>query len=242
MNRSPHTLMNGRLQHTRFMDTLKEKLDRVRAEHPGEGLIGIYFRYLSRLISIGFRLAAAKIFLSSCTSVGKMVTTHGKPMVRNFGEIIIGDRVAIWSIFDKTKLLVQRGGVLRIGDFSRINGVHIAVKEAVTIGSRVRIGPYSLIMDSDFHDVNDTVKEGKIEPILICDDVWIASKVTILKGVIIGKGAMVAAGSVVTRNVPDYTLVAGVPAKVIKNLRENTPINTTSKKKERVSNESRLPV
>ena len=52
--------------------------------------------------------------------------------------------------------------------------------------------------------------------IVIEDDVWIGANCVILPGVHIGYGAVVAAGSVVTRNVPSYALVAGVPAKVIK--------------------------
>ena len=209
------------------LENLKEKLRRVRSEHPGESLVGIYARYGLRLMSIGFRLLSSRVYLSGCTKVGALVSTNGKPMIRNSGTIILGNRVAIWSVFDRTKLLVQRGGRLSIGAYSRINGVHISVKQSVTIGKRVRIGPYSLIMDSDFHDITDTMKEGKVKPVTIGDDVWIASKVTILKGVTIGKGAMVAAGSVVTRDVPDYTLVAGVPARRIKNLKELSSTETT---------------
>jgi carbonic anhydrase/acetyltransferase-like protein (isoleucine patch superfamily) len=201
-------------------ESLKDKLRRVRAEHPGESLASIYFRYLTRLADIALRMIAARIYLRACTKVGRLVNTNGKPMIRNNGKIILGDRVAIWSVFDRTKLLVQKNGILRVGDYTRINGVHISVKQSVVIGKRVRIGPYSLIMDSDFHDVADTMKEGKIIPVKIGDDVWIASKVTVLKGVTIGKGSMVAAGSVVTRDVPEYTLVAGVPARPIKKLKE----------------------
>jgi acetyltransferase-like isoleucine patch superfamily enzyme len=205
-----------------ILENLREKLRRVRSEHPGDTLAGIYGRYVLRLIAIGFRMMAARIYLSNVNKVGTLVSTNGKPMIRNAGTIILGNRVAIWSVFDKTKLLVQRGARLTVGDYTRINGVHISVKDSVTIGSRTRIGPYSLIMDSDFHDVSDTLKEGKIQPVTIGDDVWIASKVTILKGVTIGKGSMVAAGSVVTRDVPEYTLVAGVPARPIKRLRQDT--------------------
>ena len=56
-------------------------------------------------------------------------------------------------------------------------------------------------------------------PILIKNNVWIGMNVIILKGVTIGEGAIVAAGSVVTKDVPDWTLVGGNPAKIIKNLK-----------------------
>jgi len=151
---------------------------------------------------------------------GKMVSVQGKPFIRNKGKIILGDRVRIWSIFQQVKLSVRRGGILVVGNNSRLNGVHIAVKKEVRIGNNVRIAPYVLIMDSDFHDVNNHFsEEGKTDTVIIHDNVWIATKATILKGVTIGEGAVIGACALVTRDVPAYTVVAGVPAKVIKNLR-----------------------
>jgi maltose O-acetyltransferase len=55
-----------------------------------------------------------------------------------------------------------------------------------------------------------------VEKVCIKDDVWIGSRVTIMPGVTVGVGAIIAAGAVVTHDVPDYTIVGGVPAKVIK--------------------------
>jgi acetyltransferase-like isoleucine patch superfamily enzyme len=215
--------------HPGILENLRLKLRRIRQDHPDESLPAIYFHYLTKLADISLRMLTASIYLRKCTKVGTLTSTNGKPMIRNEGKIILGNRVAIWSVFDRTKLLVQKNGVLTIGDYTRVNGVHIAVKQSVTIGKRVRIGPYSLIMDSDFHDVSNTEMEGKIEPVTIGDDVWIASKVTILKGVTIGKGSMVAAGSVVTRSIPDYTLVAGVPAKPIKKIKNTNEGNSTAR-------------
>ena len=151
---------------------------------------------------------------------GKMVSVQGKPFIRNKGKIILGDRVRVWSIFQQVKLSVRRGGILIVGNNSRLNGVHIAVKKKVSIGNNVRIAPYVLIMDSDFHDVNNHFsEEGKTDAVIIHDNVWIATKATILKGVTIGEGAVIGACSLVIKDVPPYTVVGGVPAKVIKNLR-----------------------
>lgn len=58
----------------------------------------------------------------------------------------------------------------------------------------------------------------KSKPIKICDDAWIGMNCIILKGVTIGEGAIVGAGSVVTKDVPAWTVVAGNPAKVVKTL------------------------
>ena len=61
-------------------------------------------------------------------------------------------------------------------------------------------------------------EQGSLPPqkVTICDDVWIGARVIILPGVTIGKGSIIAAGAVVTKNVPEYAVVGGVPAKVIK--------------------------
>lgn len=56
----------------------------------------------------------------------------------------------------------------------------------------------------------------KSAPVTIEDNVWIGANVTILPGVVVGRGSVIAAGSVVTKSVPPNSLVAGVPAKVIK--------------------------
>lgn len=201
-----------------LMKDLKKKLARFRDEYPEANSLTIYFLFFFKLTSILRRLISAKFYLWSCNSIGRFVTTRGKPKVSNKGLILIGDRVAIWSVFDRTKFFVHPKAVLSIGAYSRINGVHISVKQSVTIGKRVRIGPYTLIMDSDFHDSYDRSKEGKVKPVTIEDDVWIASRVIILKGVTIGAGSMIAAGSVITHDIPGKAVAAGVPAKVIKYL------------------------
>lgn len=76
-------------------------------------------------------------------------------------------------------------------------------------------------MDSDIHTV---VRDGfkATKPVDIGRNVWIGNRATILKGVKVGNGAVVAAGAVVTHNVPDKCLVAGVPAHII---RENVAWN-----------------
>ncbi|MBP9873243.1 MAG: hypothetical protein KBC60_04350 [Haliscomenobacter sp.] len=73
-------------------------------------------------------------------------------------------------------------------------------------------------MDSDFHGLDHNQMGGNSKPVILEDHVWLATRSMVLKGVRIGKGAVVAAGAVVTKDVPPYTVVAGVPAKVIKHL------------------------
>jgi len=176
---------------------------------------------LSELFQGVWRIIVAKYYLRKCTSVGKYVSVNGKPIIKNKGQIHLGNEVRVWSEFNQAKIFVRKGGTLKVGDYSRINGAHISVMNEIEIGSYVRISPYVLIMDSDHHNVyNHSSNEFKTSKIVIEDDVWIASKVSILKGVRIGKGAVIATNAVVTKDVPPYTMVGGIPAKVIKVLKE----------------------
>ena len=106
-------------------------------------------------------------------------------------------------------------GRCSIGRFSHINpGCLIDYRGGVDIGDSVSVSHRVMIV-SGGHDVQS---EGFMEehaPIKICDHVWIGAGVIILKGVEIGTGAVVAAGAVVTKDVPPFTIVGGVPAKKI---------------------------
>jgi acetyltransferase-like isoleucine patch superfamily enzyme len=166
------------------------------------------------------RIIQTKIYLRKCNKIGKLVSVNQKPLIVNRGYLELGDEVRIWSSINRTKLFVEEGGQLIIGKNSRINGVHISASQSVTIGQNVRIAPYVIIIDDDYHDVQDHFAEagGKKAPIVIEDNVWIAMDAKILKGVTIGQGSVVATSAVVTKDVPPYSVVAGVPAKVIKQI------------------------
>lgn len=94
-------------------------------------------------------------------------------------------------------------------------GAFIACFHHIKIGNNVAIAENVTIRDDDSHTLlYDGYVQGK--PIEILDNVWIGMNLTILKGVTIGEGLIVVAGSIVTKNVRPNTLVAGAPAKVIK--------------------------
>ena len=130
------------------------------------------------------------------------------------------------------------GNGIQIGDncFIGINTV-IRAGNSIIIGNNVLIAHNVSILDTDSHELDfleraesykEMLKKGhpltpgnvKTAPVKIEDYAWISYNVCILKGVTIGKGAIVGAGSVVVHDVPDYTVVVGNPAKVIKNLRD----------------------
>jgi len=100
------------------------------------------------------------------------------------------------------------------------NNVSIISMEKVSIGKDCLIGDFTSIMDCNFHDTDPRKRmhSGEVKPVLIDDNVWIGSRVLILQGVTIGKNSVIGAGSIVTHNIPENTLAAGIPAKIIKAL------------------------
>ncbi len=178
---------------------------------------------LMRLVELGLNYLLTRWRLRKATSLGKIVFTNGSPKIINRGELRIGHVTRIWSNVNQVRLAVGRGATLHIGDNCRLNGPTISVSNRVIIGHGCRIAPHVIIMDSDFHDVTDRLAEGKGGEIIIKDGAWVATRAMVLKGVTIGKKAVVAAGSVVTKDVPDYAVVGGVPAKIIRYL-EQEPV------------------
>ncbi len=172
------------------------------------------FTSLSKLKQLLF----SKFYLRQ-VNTGKMVMCRKKPSLLTTGNISIGDGSKIWSQFTTTRLAAFKGAEIQIGKNTFINGSRIAAKNKIIIGDNIHIAPEVIIMDSDFHDTQKHDEEGQSSPIVIENNVWIATRAMILKGVHIGEGAVIAAGSIVTKNVEPYTLVAGTPAKIIKYLK-----------------------
>lgn len=147
-------------------------------------------------------------------------------------NIIIGENTII-----RGKLLVTNyGGKIEIGNNVYIGiGSNVWSGESIKIGNDVLISHNVNIIDTNSHEINYKERsinykkmllvghpstQGAIETdkIIIESHSWISFGVSILKGVTIGKGAIVASDSVVTKDVPPFTLVAGNPAKVVKEL------------------------
>lgn len=111
------------------------------------------------------------------------------------------------------------GKNLKIGKRVFINaGCQFQDQGGIEIGDDVLIGPQTIIATLN-HDPDPEKRGGMFpKPVRIAGKVWLGARVTICPGVTIGEGAIVGAGAVVTKDVPPRTVVAGVPAKVIKNV------------------------
>ena len=168
-------------------------------------------------VSLAALLVSSRWKTRRCSRVGRWPRVQGRLLVENAGTIRLGDRVRIRGTHIPVELAAMPGGILEIGDRTYINsGASLCAAKSVKIGARCAIGNLTLIMDTDFHSVQDHTAAPDPQPVAIEDDVWLAARVTVLKGVTIGRGAVVAAGAVVTKDVPPNTLVGGVPAKVIR--------------------------
>ena len=116
-------------------------------------------------------------------------------------------------------------GDVIIGDHTRI-GIHNTIIGPVSIGNHVNLaqGITVTALNHNFTDTSKRIDEQGIstKQVTIGDDVWIGANAVILPGVTIGRHVVVAAGAVVTKDVPDNCIVGGVPAKVIKELRDES--------------------
>ena len=126
-----------------------------------------------------------------------------------------------YSVIESFACINNAVGDVMIGDHTRI-GLHNTIIGPVEIGSHVNLaqGITVTALNHNFDDTQKRIDEQGVStnPVTIEDDVWIGANAVILPGVTIGNHCVIAAGAVVTKDVPPHSLVAGVPAKVIKNI------------------------
>lgn len=124
-----------------------------------------------------------------------------------------------FNIFYGADISLYNGAKLTLGSGFINAGAQIRCGNSIEIGNDVCLGRNFFVQDSDFHSIYD--KEGNEKcnsaPVVIGNHVWIGANVTVLKGVTIGDNAVIGAGSVITKDVPANTAVAGVPGKIICN-------------------------
>ena len=150
---------------------------------------------------------------------GRHSVIHGSarmdtPPYRKFS---LGD----YSVIESFACINNAVGDVIIGDHTRI-GLHNTIIGPVTIGHHVNLaqGITVTALNHNFDDPKKRIDEQGIstKPVVIEDDIWIGANAVILPGVTIGHHTVVAAGAIVTKDVPPHSLVAGVPAKIIKQL------------------------
>ena len=153
--------------------------------------------------------------MGNSVRLAAMTTISGRAVGRRVPKLVIGDNVGIgWR-------------------------TSISVGQNIVIGNNVRIAGDCYLAGYPGHPVDANARanglpdtDDQIGDIVLHDDVWLATGVKVMPGVTIGKGTIVAAGSIVTKDLPDYVLAAGSPAKVIKPLKSFKSLVSSKQEKE----------
>jgi len=160
------------------------------------------------------------------------IIKHPFSYARGLEYVIIGNKSSIGAHVELTAWDAYKGQKFTpeiiIGDGTSIRDYsHITAIQSIRIGNGVLTGPNILITDNahgaSIVELLDMPPQARPlhskGPVVIEDNVWIGEKSSIMPGVHIGKGAIIAANSVVTHDIPSYCVAAGIPAKVIKVIR-----------------------
>jgi acetyltransferase-like isoleucine patch superfamily enzyme len=160
--------------------------------------------------------------LRRCAGPGSVFGTHTR--IVNAVNVTIGRGCLLQ---DSIYIRAGTKGRVSIGDGAAINSFcQLYGHGGITIGADAQLGPGTIVTTTD-HDYGGNLEE-RFKPVMIGRRAWIGANVTVIGGVTIGDGAVIGAGAVVIRDIPAYTLAVGVPARVIRNLRDETPLEKLS--------------
>lgn len=197
----------------------------------GMGLRGIFYRLMLKMdgwaaIESGVRLRFANyITLHHGSYLDEGVYLHACPQGIEIGErtiVMHGAVLHVYNFRDMPNSGIRIGKDSLVGEYSVLRG-----QGGIQIGDRVYTSPFTQIVAVNhvFDDPNRPFVEQGItaQGIVIEDDVWIGSGAIITDGVRIGKGSVIAAGAVVTSDVLAHSVVAGVPARLVKTIDGSQP-------------------
>jgi len=171
--------------------------------------------YLVRYLRFGWlRLSRPQIVTTGFVFLGPRVDLHCR---KNYGRMVIGR----WTHIGAGNALRCHEGSLRIGDkcvFGKDNTVNTYLD--IEFGAATIVADWVYVCDFDhvFDDITVPIKDQGIvkSPVRIGPDVWMGTKVTVLRGTRVGRGVVLAAHCLVNADIPDWAVAVGVPARVVR--------------------------
>lgn len=163
-----------------------------------------------------FKKRFASFGSSSCIQQPSIISEHQYILIGNNTSILSGARIQVFNA------LTDKNSKVKIGD-----NCYFCYNLSILAGGNITIGDNVLIASNVFitsqnHGINPECDIPYMNQPLVCKDVvigdgcWIGEKASILPGVTIGKKCVIGTNAVVTKDIPDYSMAAGIPAKVIK--------------------------
>ena len=176
-----------------------------------------------RLLKRVWNLMLAIFWKARLGSFGRRSRISVPAWIKGHQSIHVGENVHIWRMSRMTAITPHPSRrIITIDDGSIIHpSVHISAVKSVHVAKNVLIAANCYITDHDhmWQDIaNPPIRNGHViaRPTRICDEVWLGEKVMVLKGVTIGRNSIIGSGSVVTKDVPPFSMAVGNPARVIR--------------------------
>lgn len=202
-------------------------------------LVNLFGKIFAKVTRTVHHVVCTRILRPPALRYGKGVRIIGRPIISAYegSTISIGDRVVLCSDSRYTALGVAKpviirtlavGASIEIANDVGLSGTVICAARSIKIGPNCLVGADVTIVDTDFHPVSPASGRRyapipmpqETDGVTIGADVFLGSGAMILKGVSIGQGSMIAARSVVTNDIPPYTIAAGTPARPIGSVRK----------------------
>jgi acetyltransferase-like isoleucine patch superfamily enzyme len=148
---------------------------------------------------------------------GRNLRVRGKLVLRGPGRVVFGDNIIVERVV--TPWTYSPDAVIEVGSNSYLNGARFGAQQRISIGARAILADVS-ILDTDFHslhvDRHDPAAPVRVQPVVIGENVWLASGVGVLPGTTIGRNSVVGFGAVCAGSYPADSIIVGNPARVVK--------------------------
>lgn len=174
-------------------------------------------------ILTAYVVAKYRLLRGDRVQFGPGFQANRKLVIKGPGRVVFGANVNAWAHEERNVIITfDRNVTIQIGSNVRLNGVGLMAKRGITIGDNCILGS-TLLVDTDFHSLRHDRATNQHAPVLsasitVADNVWLAGQTVVLKGVTIGANSVVGFRAVVTRDVSPNVVVAGNPARVVRQL------------------------